>query len=97
MLGRVKRDAPAEQGEFDLGGARWPRPFRIRPLGHFGVNVSDPEHSKDFYCRLLGFRISECRDESLGDDRGRHGEPDHLMSFGVHVGSCSSSEIRLIF
>ena len=45
--------------EFDLGGVRWPRPFRIRRLGHFGVNVADPEASRDFYCRLLGFRISD--------------------------------------
>src|SRR5882762_11950454 len=59
ILGGMKRDAPAEQGEFDLGGVRWPRPFRIRRLGHFGVNVADPEVSRDFYCRLLGFRISD--------------------------------------
>ena len=45
--------------EFDLGGVRWPRPFRIRRLGHFGLNVADPEASRDFYCRLLGFRISD--------------------------------------
>ena len=44
----MKRDSPAEQGEFDLGGVRWPRPFRIRRLGHFGLNVADPERSKDW-------------------------------------------------
>jgi len=47
------------QAEFDVGGVRLPRPFRIRRLGHFGVNVADPERSKEFYCRLLGFRISD--------------------------------------
>ena len=50
--------AVAEQ-QHEIGGVRWPRPFRIRRLGHFGVNVADPEKSKDFYCRLLGFRISD--------------------------------------
>ena len=55
----MKRDAANAQGEFDLGGVRWPRPFRIRRLGHFGICVADPEASRDFYCRLLGFRISD--------------------------------------
>lgn len=35
------------QREFDLGGVRWPRPFRIRLLGHFGLNVAEPEASRD--------------------------------------------------
>src|SRR5258706_580986 len=58
----MKRDAPAAKAEFGLGGVRWPRPFRIRRLGHFGVNVADPEASRDFYCRLVGFRLSDRRD-----------------------------------
>ena len=45
--------------EFVVGGVKLPRPFRIRRLGHFGVNVADPERGKDFYCRLLGFRVSD--------------------------------------
>src|SRR5258706_10600636 len=49
----------AAEAEFQMGGVRLCRPFRIRRLGHFGVNVADPEKSKDFYCRLLGFRISD--------------------------------------
>src|SRR5205814_8490928 len=44
--------------EFQVGGVIMRRPFRIRRLGHFGVNVANPAKSKDFYCRLLGFRIS---------------------------------------
>ena len=28
--------------DFVVGGVRLPRPFRIRRLGHFGVNVHDP-------------------------------------------------------
>ena len=90
----MKRDSPAEQGEFDLGGVRWPRPFRIRRLGHFGLNVADPERSKDFYCRLLGFRISDPLDFTprLPEDKrgkvgptigyfARHGTDHHSFVF----------------
>ena len=41
---------------FDVGGVRLPRPFKLLRLGHFGVNVNDPDASRDFYTRLLGFR-----------------------------------------
>jgi catechol 2,3-dioxygenase-like lactoylglutathione lyase family enzyme len=47
------------QEEFVVGGIKLPRPFRIRRLGHFGINVFDPEATADFYCRILGFRISD--------------------------------------
>jgi len=49
---------------FVVGGVRLPRPFRIRRLGHFGINVHDPEASRDFYSRLLGFRVSDALDFS---------------------------------
>jgi catechol 2,3-dioxygenase-like lactoylglutathione lyase family enzyme len=42
-----------------VGGVQLARPFRIRRLGHFGVNVADPAVSADFYCRLLGFEVSD--------------------------------------
>jgi len=45
--------------EYDVGGVRLPRPFRIRRLGHFGINVTEPEVTRAFYTRLLGFRISD--------------------------------------
>jgi len=90
----MKRDAPNAQGEFDLGGVRWPRPFRIRRLGHFGICVADPEASRDFYCRLLGFRISDPLDfmhrlpeekrGSVGPTVGyfsRHGTDHHSFVF----------------
>ena len=79
---------------FDVGGVRLARPFRIRRLGHFGVNVSEPERSKDFYCRLLGFRISDPLDfgprlpEELRSRVGptvgyfaRHGTDHHSFVF----------------
>ena len=45
--------------EFVVGGVRLPRPFRIRRLGHFGINVMEPEVSRSFYEGLLGFRVSD--------------------------------------
>lgn len=50
---------PAAAEQFVVGGVRLPQPYRIRRLGHFGINVADPEVSKDFYTRLLGFRVSD--------------------------------------
>jgi len=58
-MNKPERIPQASTEEFLVGGVRMPRPFRIRRLGHFGVNVADPERSKDFFCRLLGFRISD--------------------------------------
>ena len=84
----------SEQREFEVGGVRLPRPFRIQRLGHFGINVADPERSKDFYCRLLGFRISDPLDfaarlpedkrRSVGPTVGyfaRHGTDHHSFVF----------------
>jgi catechol 2,3-dioxygenase-like lactoylglutathione lyase family enzyme len=83
-----------DQAQFDVGGVRLARPFRIRRLGHFGVNVAEPERSKDFYCRLLGFRISDPLDfaprlpEELRTKVGptvgyfaRHGTDHHSFVF----------------
>jgi catechol 2,3-dioxygenase-like lactoylglutathione lyase family enzyme len=85
---------PQATGEFTVGGVKLPRPFRIRRLGHFGVNVADPEKSRDFYCRLLGFRISDPLDfgprlpedqrTKVGPTKGyfsRHGTDHHSFVF----------------
>lgn len=40
-------------------GLRLPRPFQVRRLGHFGINVASVERALDFYGRLLGFEISD--------------------------------------
>src|SRR5437667_9643642 len=45
--------------EFLVGGVRMKKPFRIRRLGHVGVNVANPAQSKDFYCQLLGLRVAD--------------------------------------
>jgi catechol 2,3-dioxygenase-like lactoylglutathione lyase family enzyme len=62
--------------QFDVGGVRLPRPFKLLRLGHFGVNVQDPEASREFYTRLLGFRVSDPIDFGARlpeTERGRHG------------------------
>src|SRR5690242_12687672 len=85
---------PQTSEEFIVGGVKLPRPFRVRRLGHFGVNVADPEKSKDFYCRLLGFRVSDPIDfservppeqrDKVGPTVGyfsRHGTDHHSFVF----------------
>jgi catechol 2,3-dioxygenase-like lactoylglutathione lyase family enzyme len=65
---------------YDVGGVNYPRPFKIRRLGHFGFNVANFESSIEFYGPLLGMRASDVVDlanipafseavKSLGDTR----------------------------
>jgi catechol-2,3-dioxygenase len=49
---------------YDIGGLRYPQPFKIRRLGHFGFNVADLQGGIDFYSKLLGFRVTDTRDFS---------------------------------
>lgn len=77
-------------GGFEVGGVNRARPFVIRRLGHFGINVHDPEVSLGFYSRLLGLAISDPLDfgprltdeqrQQVGPSRGyflRHGTDHH--------------------
>jgi catechol 2,3-dioxygenase-like lactoylglutathione lyase family enzyme len=77
---------------FDVGGTWLERPFKIRRLGHFGFNDVRVEEAYDFYTRLLGFRVSDIRDDArrltpeqvkgLGDTRGffmRYGGDHHAF------------------
>jgi catechol 2,3-dioxygenase-like lactoylglutathione lyase family enzyme len=57
-------DTVQRQASYDIGGVRYPQPFKIRRLGHFGFNVPDLDAGIDFYGRLLGFRITDTRDFS---------------------------------
>ena len=50
---------PSLQQSFSVGGVELPRPFRVRRLGHFGLDIADPEAGRRFYERLLGFRVSD--------------------------------------
>src|SRR5581483_532586 len=45
--------------KYDVGGVLLDRPFKIRRLGHFGLNVTDVAPMAHFYLDLLGFRRSD--------------------------------------
>jgi catechol 2,3-dioxygenase-like lactoylglutathione lyase family enzyme len=49
---------------YDVGGVLLPRPFKIRRLGHFGLNVEKLEEACAFYSDLLGFTASDRADFS---------------------------------
>jgi catechol 2,3-dioxygenase-like lactoylglutathione lyase family enzyme len=51
--------------QFDVGGVLMNQPFKIRRLGHFGINVEDVESCVRFYHDLLGFRLSDIEDIAL--------------------------------
>ena len=71
---------PAGTDSYVVGGVRLPRPFRIRRLGHFGVNVADPEVTRGFYERLLGFRVSDKLDLTA------RFKPEDVPNMGPMVG-----------
>lgn len=48
--------------EFDVEGVRLPRPFKIRRLGHFGVDLDDVQAGLRFYIDDIGFRITDMLD-----------------------------------
>ena len=53
---------------FDVGGVALNQPFKIRRLGHFGLNVADMEKGLRFYKDLLGFKIVDIRDPFAGKE-----------------------------
>jgi catechol 2,3-dioxygenase-like lactoylglutathione lyase family enzyme len=65
------------KGKFDVGGVLLAQPFKIRRLGHFGLNVPDPAACLDFYCEGLGFRISDPLDIAEN-----HPQRDELKKLG---------------
>ena len=55
---RMKDGAPAQPACL-VGGLGMDRPFHIRRLGHFGMDVEDVELSREFYARNFGFRVAD--------------------------------------
>ncbi len=53
-------------GKFDVGGILMNQPFKIRRLGHFGMNTQDQAAMVRFYTDLLGFKIVDSRDPFKG-------------------------------
>ena len=76
---------------YNVGGVLLSRPFKIRRLGHFGVNVTDVEAGLRFYRDLIGFKVSDVIDfgarapeqvKGLGDPKGyftRYGTDHHAF------------------
>ncbi|MDX1484872.1 MAG: VOC family protein [Alphaproteobacteria bacterium] len=83
---------------FDVGGVLLERPFKIRRLGHFGINLSRMAEGLEFYRNMLGFRVTDIRDpfagrempdafKGLGDPRGyftRYGSDHHAFVINNH-------------
>lgn len=76
----------SERESYDVEGVMLPQPFKIRRLGHFGVDVEDIEKGLRFYVDDLGFRITDIRNlDEL--PRARHlveGSPDPNLYFTSH-------------
>lgn len=80
-------------GKFNVGGVWLDQPFKIRRLGHFGLNAIDMDGALRFYKDLLGFRIVDIRDtfkgkpvpeeyKEFGDPKGyffRYGSDHHAF------------------
>lgn len=69
-------DDQTKSADFFVGGVRMPRPFRIRRLGHFGLDMEDIHAARTFYTENFGFRIADPLD--LGhrlppEEQGQHG------------------------
>ncbi len=65
-------------GKFNVGGILLDRPFKIRRLGHFGINAIKMEEALRFYHALLGFKIVDIRNQ-FSDGRD---VPDEFKPFG---------------
>ena len=51
--------ATVQQNVYNVGGVMMARPFKLRRLGHFGINVDRMEECYHFYHDLLGFKWSD--------------------------------------
>lgn len=50
----------------DVGGVLMDQPFKIRRLGHFGMNTQDQAAMIRFYLDLIGFKVVDLRDPFKG-------------------------------
>jgi catechol 2,3-dioxygenase-like lactoylglutathione lyase family enzyme len=92
---------------YDVGGYRLERPFRVRRLGHVGLNCTLIDESVHCYRDLLGLRVSDRLDfseriqnreilDGLGDPGGyfmRHGTDHHsFVLFNRRVHAAINSQ-----
>ncbi len=50
---------PRPTASYDVGGVNLPRPFRVRRIGHLGINVDRMDEQLEFYTKRLGLRVSD--------------------------------------
>ena len=74
---------PGTETTFNVGGVRLQQPFKIRRLGHFGLNFYRVQEALHFYRDLLGFRISDVQDITRG---GTIPVPKDYADFGELTG-----------
>ena len=65
--------------KYSVGGVLFDQPFKIRRLGHFGINAYRMTEALHFYRDLLGFRITDIREMAAGRD-GK--VPEAFKAFG---------------
>ena len=65
-------------GKYNVGGILLDRPFKIRRLGHFGINAIKMEEALHFYHVLMGFKIVDIRDPFPNNKK----VPNNLKDFG---------------
>ncbi len=63
--------------KYDVGGVLLDRPFKIRRLGHLGLNATDVDAMAHFYLDLLGFRRSDTA--GSGGFFARYGSDHHAL------------------
>ncbi len=63
--------------KFDVGGILMDQPFKIRRLGHFGMNTQDQAAMIRFYTDLVGFKVVDLRDPFKGK-----GNPPEFKDMG---------------
>lgn len=73
---------------YDVGGVRLERPFKIRRIGHFGLNALKMDECRIFYTEDLGFRVSDKLDfseraERKGDIAGFGDPHGYFMHHGT--------------
>jgi catechol 2,3-dioxygenase-like lactoylglutathione lyase family enzyme len=52
-------DQQQDTKTYDVGGVLLPRPFKIRRLGHLGLNLERLDEALTFYTDVLGFRVTD--------------------------------------
>jgi catechol 2,3-dioxygenase-like lactoylglutathione lyase family enzyme len=72
----MPEDTKIGGNHFSVGGVLLDRPFRIRRLGHFGLDVHDIEAGVKFYTEMFGLRIADPIDFGArlpAEEQGKHG------------------------